>query len=150
MGRVLTPKECFERIPQKEPFHFVDELISLDENGSVGRYHWREDHSFYAGHFPGDPVTPGVLLIECMAQCSVVPVGIFLQHRDWDEADKMVTLFTDTTIDFSGVVRPGESVTVTSETVFYRRNKLRMHSKMETEDGTTVCEGELAGLGVKR
>ena len=150
MARILTPEECFARIPQQEPFRFVDELSRLDESGAEGSYLWREDHSFYEGHFPGDPVTPGVLLVECMAQCSVVPIGIYLHHRDYDDASKMTTLFTDATIDFSGVVRPGERVSVSAETVFYRRRKLKVRAEMKLEDGTVVCNGELAGLGMIR
>lgn len=147
-GKILTPRECLARIPQQEPFRFIDELSELDENGTVGHYRWRSDHEFYRGHFPDNPVTPGVLLIECMAQCSVVPLGLYLAYRDFEEADRMVTMFTDTTMEFLDSVGPDERVTVRSERVFYRMRKLRVRAEMRREDGTLVCNGELAGLGV--
>ena len=88
MGRVLTPADVLPMIPQQEPFRFVDEILELGDEKVSGTYRWRPEADFYRGHFPGNPVTPGVLLVECMAQCSVVPLAIYLFHRDFDaEAD---------------------------------------------------------------
>lgn len=152
MGRLLTAAEALARVPQQEPFRFVDELLELSEAHAVGRYRWRPSADFYRGHFPGNPVTPGVLLVESMAQCGVVPIALHLFYRDLDEAEaeKFQTLFTDAQIDFSGVVRPGDLVTTESRVIFYRRRKLRVEASMKTEDGKIVCSGQLAGMGVPR
>ncbi len=75
---MLTPDEVLELLPQKRPFRFVDRLIRLDENGAVGEYTFRDDESFYPGHFPGNPVTPGVILTEAMCQTGIVALGIYL------------------------------------------------------------------------
>jgi 3-hydroxyacyl-[acyl-carrier-protein] dehydratase len=140
------------RIPQQEPFRFVDELVELSAERAVGRYRWRPDSDFYRGHFPGNPVTPGVLLVESMAQCGVVPIALFRFYSELDEAEaeKFQTLFTDAQIDFSGVVRPGDLVQTESRVLFYRRRKLRVEATMTTEDGKVVCSGQLAGMGVPR
>ncbi len=149
MGRILTPAEVLPRIPQREPFRFVDEILEIGDQRVAGSYRWRPEADFYRGHFPGSPVTPGVLLVECMAQCSVVPLAIYLFHRDFEgDAEKFQTLFTDASIDFGSVVRPGERVRTDARLVFWRRRKLKVEAEMRSENGTLVCSGTLAGIGV--
>jgi 3-hydroxyacyl-[acyl-carrier-protein] dehydratase len=136
-------------IPQQEPFRFVDEIVELSAERVAGVYRWRPEADFYRGHFPGNPVTPGVLLVECMAQCTIVPLAIYYFHRDHaGEAEKFQTLFTDASIEFSGLVRPGDGVRTEAQLVFYRRRKVRVRAEMRRGDGTLVCSGELAGMGV--
>lgn len=150
-GRVLTPHEVLERLPQQEPFRFVDEILELDEEHIVGRYRFRPDADFYRGHFPGNPVTPGVILVESMAQVGIVALGIYLLARDsGDDLDKIVTLFTDINVDFGGVVKPGDRVTTTAKRQFWRRRKLRSEAEMKLDDGTVVCSGTVSGMGVPR
>ena len=152
MGRRLGPEEALACVPQQEPFRFVDEIVEIDEEHVLGRYRWRPDAEFYRGHFPGDAVTPGVLLVECMAQAGVVPLAFLLFYLEMEESEaaKMLPLFTDVSVEFSGVVRPGERVRVESRRIFYRRRKLRVHTEMQREDGTVVCAGEISGIGVLR
>lgn len=149
MARLLTAAEVLPLIPQQEPFRFVDEIVELSAERVAGVYRWRPEADFYRGHFPGHPVTPGVLLVECMAQCTIVPLAIYYFHRDHEaEAEKFQTLFTDASIEFSGLVRPGDSVRTEAQLVFYRRRKVRVRAEMKRADGTLVCSGELAGMGV--
>jgi len=152
VGKQLTRAEVLARVPQQEPFRFVDELLELSEERAVGRYRWRPEADFYRGHFPGNPVTPGVLLIESMAQCGVVPIALYRFYSELDEAEaeKFQTLFTDAQVDFSGVVRPGDVVTTASRVLFYRRRKLRVEATMSGADGRIVCSGQLSGMGVPR
>jgi 3-hydroxyacyl-[acyl-carrier-protein] dehydratase len=150
-GTRLTPKQVLDLIPQQEPFRFIDDIIELDENHIVGVYRFRPDADFYRGHFPGDPVTPGVILIESLAQVGIVALGIYLLALE-SEADtaKIMTLFTDTDVEFSGIVNPGDRVTITAEKVFFRRRKLRSKAEMKLDDGTIVCSGTVSGMGVFR
>ncbi len=147
--RLLTREEVLPLIPQRHPFRFVDEILELGEERVIGRYTWDPELDFYKGHFPGNPVTPGAILLECMGQCGVVPLGIYFGYRDHpDDAEKFTTFFTDASVDFSGVVLPGQTVVVESNLVFYRRRKVRVDSEMRLDDGTLVCSGNLAGMGV--
>jgi len=147
--RVISPRELLELIPQQEPFRFIDEIISVDDDHIEALYRWKEDADFYRGHFPGNPVTPGVLLVESMAQAGVVALGLYLLVKSGaDDVEKLVTVFTDASVDFSGVVRPGDNVCITGKKIFYRRRKLRSEVEMHLEDGTLVCSGVLSGMGV--
>ena len=102
---MLTVEEVLEIIPQQKPFRFIDRIIEISEDGAIGEYTFREDESFYAGHFPGNPVTPGVILIETMCQTGLVALGIYLLGLKADKAEvsRMVTLFTDSDVEFSSM-----------------------------------------------
>jgi 3-hydroxyacyl-[acyl-carrier-protein] dehydratase len=78
VGDPLRGEEVLELLPQQEPFRFVDEILEVDSEHIVSRYTFRPGADFYRGHFPGNPITPGVLLIEAMAQTGVVALGIYL------------------------------------------------------------------------
>jgi 3-hydroxyacyl-[acyl-carrier-protein] dehydratase len=151
-GVELTPAEVLARLPQQEPFRFVDEILEIDGDHVVAAYTFRPEADFYRGHFPGNPVTPGVLLIEAMAQAGVVAQGIWIVTRDGgpEAAEKLVTVFTDADVEFSGQVPPGARVRIEGRKQFFRRNKLRAQVEMTLEDGTTVASGTLSGMGVPR
>ena len=152
MTRVLTPVELLGRIPQQDPFRFIDDILSVDDSRIAASYTWRPDADFYRGHFPGNPVTPGVLLVESMAQAGVVALGIYLIAKEcgMNELDSLVTVFTDAQVEFSGMVPPGTRVTIEGRKVFFRRRKLRSQVEMRGSDGSVVCSGTLSGMGVHR
>jgi 3-hydroxyacyl-[acyl-carrier-protein] dehydratase len=138
-------------LPQQEPFRFVDEIVEVDAEHIVARYTFRPEADFYRGHFPGNPITPGVLLIEAMAQTGVVALGIYLvaRERGVEEVRRVLTVFTDVTAEFSGVVRPGETVTIRARKVFFRRMKLRAEVEMSKDDGSLVATATVAGMGIE-
>src|SRR3990172_7042591 len=140
-------------IPQQHPFRFIDEILELSENHIVGAYRFRRDEFFYRGHFPGRPITPGVLLIEAMAQTGVVALGLYLTmlqgNKSLEETKEMITLFTMAEeVEFYGIVLPGERVIVRGEKIYFRRGSLKTKVTMERENGELVCSGILAGTGV--
>ena len=110
----LTGSQVLDLLPQQEPFRFVDEILEVGDDHIVARYTFRPEADFYRGHFPGNPITPGVLLIEAMAQTGVVALGIYLvaRERGVEEVRRVLTVFTDVTAEFTGVVRPGDTVTI--------------------------------------
>ena len=147
----LSGARILELLPQQEPFRFVDEILEVDDDHIVARYTFRRDAAFYRGHFPGNPITPGVLLIEAMAQTGVVALGIYLVARDKgiEEVRRVLTVFTDVTAEFTGVVRPGDTVTIRARKVFFRRMKLRAEVEMRLADGSLVASATVAGMGIE-
>ena len=148
----LSAAEVLARVPQREPFRFIDEILELDPEHIVAAYRFRPEADFYRGHFPGQPITPGALLIETMAQAVAEGVGSVegaIQESSAD-LDKLVTLFTDVDVEFSGAVNPGDRVTILGTKVFFRRRKLRSRAEMRLADGSVVCSGTLSGMGVPR
>jgi 3-hydroxyacyl-[acyl-carrier-protein] dehydratase len=150
-GERLTPAQVLDLLPQQRPFRFVDELLEVDELRISGRYTFRHAESFYAGHFPGRPITPGVILLECMCQVGVVSLGIYLfaLEHSAEEAREWTTLFVEAETEFFKSVLPGETVTVRGERIFWRRHKLRARIEMFAADGTLVAQTIASGLGVR-
>lgn len=148
MARVLAA------VPQQEPFRFIDEILEIDQDHIVGAYRFRKDEYFYKGHFPGHPITPGVILVEAMAQTGVVAFGLYLVMEQGREAElksgNLTTLFTVIDVmEFAGMVRPGERVIIRGEKVYFRKGNLKAKVSMERENGEPVASGVLAGMGVK-
>lgn len=148
-------KEVLKLVPQQAPFRFVDEIISLNDEEIVGAYRFREDESFYRGHFPGRPITPGVILIEAMAQIGVVAFGMYLLSRQKNVRPRLLdgplSLFSlADEIEFKGIVLPGERVLVRGRKIYFRQGAIKVDLTMERENGEVVCVGKLAGMGVAK
>jgi 3-hydroxyacyl-[acyl-carrier-protein] dehydratase len=139
-----------DSIPQQRPFRFVDEITQVDDECIAGNYRFRDDESFYKGHFPGNPITPGVILVETLAQIGVVALGIHLASKDDGiEAGDLMMVFVEANVEFRRLVPPGTQVFVEAKKVYFRRLKLKVEANMTFADGTVVCSGELSGMGVK-
>lgn len=136
--------EILDKLPYSHPFLFVDELIRIDENSVEGTYTFSEDEFFYKGHFKNQPVTPGVILTECMAQIGVVCLGIFLLKDEIGERQKIALSSTD--VDFYLPVLPGEKVTVISEKMYFRFKKLKCEVKMYNAEAKLISKGKIAGM----
>lgn len=150
MNVMITAEEMqavLEKLPQKHPFLFIDRLLELSDEHIVGERRFRPDEYFYSGHFPGDPVTPGVILVEAMAQVGLVAFGIYLLDKERPGV-KMRTLFTECAIEFLEIVRPDETVKIFGEKIYWRRNKLQSKVEMKTANGKIVALGTVSGIGV--
>ena len=150
----LMRERVLGMVPQQHPFRFIEEILELDDQHCVGAYRFRPDEYFYRGHFPGLPITPGVILIETMAQTGVVAFGLYLSvlaGKAKEMAEENVTLFTlADSVEFMGVVSPGERVVVTGKKVYFRGSQIKADVSMTRPDGEPICSGTLSGKGVPR
>ena len=152
MNKGLTPQEILSLIPQQKPFRFIDNIVKVDEDGIVGTYTFEKDEFFYKGHFPGNPITPGVILIESMCQVGVVAYGLYLLSLQipQEELENWITLFTDCEAEFDGAVLPGDKVVITAKKLFFKRMKLRAKIEMRDTEGKLLASATAAGIGVKK
>jgi len=105
-----------ELIPHRPPFLFVDDIVSSSATGLVARRTWRPDEDFYRGHYPGAPITPGVLLCEAVFQAG----ALFLARARGGGtgiagAAGMPLLARISNVRFRNPVFPGETITIAVE-----------------------------------
>lgn len=144
-------EKILDLVPQQDPFRYIDSIVEIDENRISGQYTFKKDEWFYQGHFPGRPVTPGVILIETMAQTAVVAMGIYLLLKEGQEnPGNFLTVFTEVTAEFLHEVRPGDTVTVKAEKQFFRRKKLKSKAELYLPNGSLAVAATLSGMGVAR
>lgn len=142
----MTSEEIMSLMPYKKPFFFVDELTDISEAGICGNYTFQSDASFYKGHFINNPITPGAILTETMAQIGIVSLGIYLMRELEAEKYNLKIALTSTQIDFFLPVKPGEKVTVISEKEYFRFHKLKCKVKLLNERKELVCRGTISGM----
>ena len=142
----MTATEIIALLPYSKPFLFVDDIISIDEEGAKGTFTFDENLDFYKGHFKNNPITPGVILIETMAQIGVVCLGIYLISKNDSTVQQQQIVFTSSEVEFLLPVFPNETVTVSSEKVYFRFGKLKCKVKMLNSNNQEVCSGTIAGI----
>lgn len=141
--------KIISQLPYQEPFLFVDQLLVVSNKNIKGTYTFPENSYFYKGHFKDNPVTPGVILIECMAQIGLVCFGIYLQQ----EAEKSIQgaiVLSESNCIFYKPVYPSEKVTVVSEKIYFRFNKLKCEAIMTNSLNEMVCKATLSGMLINK
>ncbi|HEY5370646.1 MAG TPA: hydroxymyristoyl-ACP dehydratase [Hanamia sp.] len=138
-------------LPYKSSFLFIDNISSLDMDGVTGDYTLRRDAFFYEDHFVNNPVTPGVIITEIMAQIGLVVLGIHLITCENSDAamalDKgSFPLLTATDVSFFKMVLPGEKVIVTSKKQYFRFGKLKCLIEMHNGAAELVAKGIFSGI----
>ena len=142
----MKTETIIELLPYKAPFLFVEELTYITENGAKGYYTFKNDDYFYKGHFKNNPITPGVILTEVMAQIGLVCLGIYLLKEEFSEIKKPQIALTSYDIDFFLPVKPKERVEVVSEKIYFRFNKLKCKVNLFNEKRKLVCKGTISGM----
>jgi 3-hydroxyacyl-[acyl-carrier-protein] dehydratase len=102
--------EILRRIPHRPPFLFVDEIVSETPDLLVARRTWRPDEDFYRGHYPGAPITPGVLLCEAVFQAGALHLSRVLAEQGAPAGVPLLVKISD--VRFRNPVFPGDVVTI--------------------------------------
>ena len=124
-------------IPHRPPFRFVDEIVELEPGvRAVGRLAISGDEWYRQGHFPGNPIVPGVIMVEACAQVAAVCA---LTHPD--HQGKFGVFAGIDEVRFSRIVRPGDTVDI--EIVVDR-----LRSRIGRASATLTVAGEPAVRGV--
>ncbi len=137
-----------DQLPYGPGFCFVDGLEEVSETAIRGYYHFRETAPFYRDHFPQKALTPGVLLVECMAQIGLVCLGIHLAGRPDNETPQGAPplVLTESNVIYESTVPPGEIVRVEAQRKYWRLGKLKCTVALFRSDGQRAVYGTLAGM----
>lgn len=142
----MKKEQIIQVLPYQKPFLFVDGIDAISVDEITGHYTFKKDESFYEGHFKNNPVTPGVILTECMAQIGLVCLGIYILKDEIKENNNPQIALTSHQMDFYLPVLPEEKVTVVSEKEVFRFNKLKCKVKMLNAKGELVARGIISGM----
>ena len=137
---MIDVREIMQIMPHRYPFLLVDRIESLKEGEEiVGIKNVTINEPFFAGHFPGNPIMPGVLIIEAMAQVG----GILAFHsspKEW--AGSLVYFMGIDKVRFRKPVVPGDQLRLKLTTIRQKQRVFKMRGEAYVED-TLVAEAEL-------
>ena len=151
MPSPLSKADLLNLMPQVQPFRFVDQILEVDESHIVASYHFGEGESFYQGHFPGHPITPGVILLESMAQSGLVLQGMYLLSLELpvDEVPRYRALFTNAAVEWCASIYPGDTTVTKGEVMSWRRYRIRSRIEMRNQRQKLIAYGEIAAMEVR-
>jgi 3-hydroxyacyl-[acyl-carrier-protein] dehydratase len=134
----LDRDQIQELLPQRPPFLLVDEVEELEPGvRCVAARTLRDDDFWFAGHFPGNPVMPGVLIVEALAQTATIAAA-----SGGDISGKIGLFAGIDKVRFKRVVKPGDTLRLEAEIVAVHGPVGRAKVKA-TVDGELACRGEL-------
>ncbi|NUP72344.1 MAG: bifunctional UDP-3-O-[3-hydroxymyristoyl] N-acetylglucosamine deacetylase/3-hydroxyacyl-ACP dehydratase [Gemmatimonadaceae bacterium] len=140
--QVLGIEEIMKVLPHRYPFLLVDRVLELEpQKRVVGIKNVTINEPFFAGHFPGHPIMPGVLIVEAMAQVG----GMLLLGAIPDPESKVVYFTSLNNVKWRRPVKPGDQLRFELEMLQVRGMMCKMQGVARV-DGEVVCEAEMSAM----
>ena len=138
----LNTEEIKKLIPHRDPFLFVDncEIIAPGESGKSEKF-FSANEFFFKGHFPNNPIVPGVIIVEAMAQTAGIVVSYKLNEFD----DKSVLFMSVNRAKFRKPIFPNEKVSFEVNFVNSVRHVYKFEGTCYKEE-VKVCEAEFSAM----
>lgn len=134
----LTQEQIKEIIPHRDPFLLLDEIVELEPGQrAVALRHVSADEDYFRGHFPGNPIMPGVLQVEALAQTGAVAALSLPENKG-----KLVLFAGIDGVRFKRIVKPGETLRLEVEMI-RMRGPIGKGEAQATVDGELVCKATL-------
>ena len=135
----LDIRRILDTLPHRYPFVMLDRVVEfIGDDALVAIKNVSINEPYFQGHFPGNPVMPGVLQLEAMAQAA----GILMLRRGTSEGRTSFFMSADK-VKFRKPVRPGDQLILNAKLTKTRGNKLATAEVTCTVDGQVVSSGEL-------
>lgn len=131
-------------IPHRPPFLFVDEIVSEAPGGLTARRTWRADEDFYKGHYPGAPITPGVLLCEAVFQTGAVYMAKQAMAAGAKPGEGVPLLAKISDVRFRSPVYPGDVILIEVKKKEEMGGFTMMSGNIKKADGTRVMSVDFA------
>jgi 3-hydroxyacyl-[acyl-carrier-protein] dehydratase len=146
MPESLDIKAILELLPHRYPFLLIDRVLELGEGQVVAIKNVTFNEPFFAGHFPGHPVMPGVLIVEAMAQAGAV---MAMRQTNFDPARQVVYFMAIDKVKFRRPVVPGDQLRLEVEPLRKGGAIWKMKGRALV-DGVVACEAEFLASMVDR
>jgi 3-hydroxyacyl-[acyl-carrier-protein] dehydratase len=132
--------QALSALPHGPSFRFIDELVALDPGVSAtARWTLKGDEAFLAGHFPAQPLLPGVIMIESLAQLG----GILAQSDRGESPLKNVRLTAVRQFKILGSIPPGQTLTITARRDAVMPGLVQVSGEILTATGTRLASGSI-------
>jgi len=131
-----TTDKILQALPYGKNFCFVDAIESVDENSIKGYFTFRKDLPFYDSHFKGNPLVPGVIMIETMGQIGMVCHLIYLMC---DYNFKFLPVLSNVEAAFIGSADYGDTCYVIGKKIYFRNNILKSTAVLHKADGSLIA-----------
>lgn len=144
---LLSGKELLKCLPHRYPFLLVDKVVEVEYNKrivAIKNVTFNEPQ--FMGHFPGEPIMPGVLIIEAMAQAGALMITA---NPDFDSSGKLVYFMSIDNAKFRQLVVPGDTMELHISVIQNRANVWRLSAEAIVA-GNKVAEAELKAMIVDK